>query len=115
MRTGTTNPNLKKLIRELKRLSRKNNVNTWRAVAEILEKPTRRRVDVNIDKINRICKDNETIIIPGKVLGSGILNKKVTIAAWKFSDQAKEKIKHHLTIEQLIEKNPKGKDVRIIT
>ena len=115
MRTGTTNQNLSKLIQELKDLSRKEKVNIWRAIAKILEKPTRKRIDVNIDKINRLVKDNETIIVPGKVLGSGILTKKVTIAAYQFSEQAKSKIKNHLTIEKLTEKNPKGKDVRIIT
>ena len=109
-----TNPELKNLIRELKRLSKKENVNIWNAIAKQLEKSTRRRSAVNLQRINKYCKDNETIIIPGKVLSSGNLDKKVTVAALQFSEKAKEKIKNHLTIHELMKKNPNGSKMRII-
>ena len=109
-----TNPELKNLIRELKRLSKKENVNIWNAIAKQLEKSTRRRPAVNLQRINKYGKDNETIIIPGKVLSSGNLDKKVTVAALQFSEKAEEKIKNHLTIQELMKKNPKGSKIRII-
>ena len=112
--TGPTNPNLAHLIHDLRMLSNKEKVNIWKTIANELEKPTRRRRSVNLSKINRYSKDNETIIVPGKILGTGTLTKNVTIAAFQFSESSKSKIKNHLSIQELMKKNPKGKDIRII-
>ena len=109
-----TNIHLSGLIRELKRLSRKENVNIWRRIAEDLDKSNSRRSEVNVFKINKYTKENETIIVPGKVLGDGELDHNVNVAAWRFSESAKEKIKNKMSIEDLMKSNPKGKDVRII-
>lgn len=109
-----TNPELKSLIRELRNLGRKENVKIWDAVAKQLEKSTRRMPAVNISKINKYCSNKDVIIVPGKVLSAGDLKKDVTIAAFQFSDKAKEKIKNHLTIQELIKKNPKGSKIRIM-
>ena len=109
---------LKKLVEDLKRVSYAQKTNVWKRIAEDLEKPTRKRRIVNLFKLNIHTKDGETIIVPGKVLGTGDLNHKVTVAAWNFSESAKEKIKQAkgecLSIPQLVEKNPKAKDVRIL-
>ena len=113
-RTGPTNIHLKDLIRELKKLSRKENVNIWRAIALKLEKSSRQRISVNISKIDRYSKDNETIIVPGKVLGTGSLTKKVIVSAFQFSESAKKKLKDFISIKELMKKNPKGKNIRII-
>jgi large subunit ribosomal protein L18e len=112
--TGPTNIHLQQLITELKEASRKNNVNIWRTIALELEKPTRRRRLVNIRKLNKVTKPNETIIVPGKVLGAGEPAHKLKIAAYQFSTSAQEKLQTTLTIPELIKENPKGKNVRII-
>lgn len=109
-----TNIHLKKLVRDLKRLSREQNVNIWKRIAEDLDKSARNKREVNVFKIDKYTKDNETIIVPGKVLGDGELTHNVNVAAWRFSESAKEKIKGSMSIEDLMKKNPKGKDVRII-
>jgi large subunit ribosomal protein L18e len=115
---GTTNEHLRTLISDLKTLSSKNNINIWKRIARDLERPSRQRREVNLSRINRYAKDNETVIVPGKVLAAGSLNKKVTIAAWQFSDQALVKIKDSkstsMSIEELMKKNPKGQKVRIL-
>jgi len=116
-RTGPTNINLQKLLGELKELGRKQNALIWRLVAEELAKPTRRRREVNISKIDLASDENSTVLVPGKVLSSGELTKKVTVAAWKFSGKAKEKINKKgkaLTIQELMKANPKGSKVRIL-
>jgi large subunit ribosomal protein L18e len=117
--TGPTNPYLKRLVEDLKKKSFELNAPIWKAVAEKLEKPTRQRIEVNLSDIERNTVEDDTVIVPGMVLSSGDLTKKITIAAWKFSAQAKEKIKKSkskaLTIEELIEKNPKGSGIKIIT
>ena len=109
-----TNQNLVQLIRELKKLSNKEKVNIWKRVAKELERPTRKQREVNIWKINKVTKDNDTIIVPGKVLGEGELDHKVSVAAYQFSEGAKAKISNNMLIEELMEKNPKGSKVRII-
>ncbi len=111
--TGPTNPRLLELIGELREASRKNKVGIWKRIADDLGTGTRRRREVNIEKINMVTKDNETIVVPGKVLGEGEMDHKVTVAAWKFSENAKRKI-NGINILDLVKSNPKGKDVRII-
>jgi large subunit ribosomal protein L18e len=114
----TTNMHLAELISELKKVSSQNEADIWKRIAYDLEKPTRQRRIVNLSKISRYCNDDEVIVVAGKVLGSGELNKKITIAAYQFSDQAREKIKEakgtSLDISELIRKNPKGKQIRIM-
>jgi large subunit ribosomal protein L18e len=118
MRTGPTNQNLQNLIRELKELSSKQNIRIWKRIALDLEKPTRQRRVVNLSRIDHHTKENDTIIVPGKVLGSGLLNHKLTIAAYNFSEGALQKIQKAnakaITITELMKEDIKGKGVRII-
>ena len=116
-RTGPTNQQLRKLVDDLRDLASKDNTKIWTRIANDLEKSTRNRRVVNLSRINRFVKENESIIVPGKVLGSGILDHKVTVAAFNFSKSAVEKINKNgscLSIKELIEKNPTGKGIRII-
>jgi large subunit ribosomal protein L18e len=78
----------RKLIGDLK----KTKVAIWKRIASELEKSTRRMPSVNLYKINKYVREGETAVVPGKVLATGNLNKKLTIAAFQFSDAALEKI-----------------------
>jgi len=114
----STNPNLTNLIRLLKKKSRENEATIWRDTAERLSKPKRVRIAVNISRINRYTKENDEVVIPGKVLGAGLINHPVKVAALDFSDQARSKILEVkgkcLSIIELLEMNPKGANVKII-
>ena len=115
--TGPTTLELRKLIIELRKLSNKQKVNLWKRIADDLEKPTRKRREANLYRINKYTKQGETALIPGKVLSLGDLDKKLTVAAYRFSNQAKEKINKigkAITIRELIKENPKGKKIMII-
>jgi large subunit ribosomal protein L18e len=116
-RTGPQTLELKKLIVELEKLAKKEKVKLWKRIAYDLSKPTRIRREVNLYKINKYTKQGETALIPGKVLSLGNIDKKLTIAAYKFSNIAKEKINKigkAISIKELLKENPKGKKVRII-
>lgn len=117
-RTGPTNIVARKLIRKLRRAAKSNDAPVWDRVAELLEKPAKSRSRVNISKINRYASDGEMVLVPGKVLGAGSLEKKVTVAALGFTMQALVKIKlaggKAITLEQAIRENPKGSNTRII-
>ena len=117
-RTGPTNPLLKDLIMELRKRSNEQSVNLWKRIALDLERPTRNRRVVNLSRISRYTKENEIIIVPGKVLGSGMLNHKLTISAYQFSDQAKDKIERSgaeiVPLLDLSKEKPNGKKIRVI-
>jgi len=109
---------LKKLISELKKNSIDQGVNIWKRIAVDLEKPTRKRRIVNLSSINRNTKENETIIVPGKVLGEGNISHKLTISAYQFSESAIEKLEKNgskiIPLEELAKDKPNGKGIRII-
>ena len=113
-----TNPRLESLIGLLKRASRENEANIWREIAGCLDTSSRNYAEVNIGKINRYAKENEIILVPGKVLASGMIGQPVKVAALTFSDAAREKIMEFngtcMTIEELVAANPKGSRVRIL-
>ncbi len=118
-RTGPINPYLKQLIENLKKKSLELKAPIWKDIAEKLSKPTRQRIEVNLSDIERNVTDGETIIVPGVVLSSGNLTKKINVAAWRFSKVAEQKIKKSngkiITIEELVKENPKGSNVKIIS
>lgn len=117
-RTGPTNPLLVELIHKIRNKAFEKESDFLKDLAEKLNKPRRRRVEVNLVHIDRHTKKNETVVVPGVVLGYGNITKPVTISAWKFSGTAKKKIKASsgkaISLEELIEKNPKGTKVRIM-
>jgi len=116
-RIGSTNQELRVLIRFLRRAANQYNAPIWDYVAELLSKPTRRRVEVNLGRINRVAQDGDTIVVPGKVLGAGTLSKRVTVAAWSFSKRALEVLRNSgeaITIPELVRRNSKGSGVRVV-
>lgn len=117
-RTGPINPILLRLIMELKKRSNEQSVNIWKRVANDLEKPTRQRRVVNLSRISRYAKENEIVVVPGKVLGAGNLEHKLTISAFQFSNGAREKIEkvgaRIVPLLELSKENPSGKGIRII-
>ncbi len=113
-----TNPNLIELIKNLKKKSYQEKATIWKDVARRLEKSTRRKAQVNLSKINRYSAADDTVLIPGKVLGNGNLDHKMQIAALSFSKMAQEKIEKAggecFAIATVLEINPKGSNIRII-
>lgn len=122
-RKRKTNPRIAKLIEDLKKIARENSAPIWRDIAKRLEKSRRNYAAVNLSKINRHSDANDTILVPGKVLSAGAIEKPVTVAALGFSKKAFEEISKCgdgkekgkcVSIEELVENNPKGSGVKII-
>ena len=90
----------------------------WFKIAKILSSPRRKRVNLNIEEINKKVKEGESVVIPGKVLSQGEIDKKIKVIALNFSEKAKEKIlKSKSEISSIIEeikKNPKAKGIKIL-
>ncbi|MEM3852583.1 MAG: 50S ribosomal protein L18e [Methanomassiliicoccales archaeon] len=90
----------------------------WRDVARRLSSPRSNWAAVNLYKLQRFASDGETVLIPGKLLASGELTRKVTVAAYSTSKAAARKIEAAgsklISIEELATSNPKGSGVKII-
>ena len=112
-----TNPRLSSLIADLKSAARNSGGAVWGDVAERLQKPRRTHAEVNLGRIERYAQEDETVVVPGTVLGSGVLQKDVTVAAVDFSGTAEtkiDKVGEAVSLEQAIENNPEGSHVRVI-
>jgi len=115
---GATNPQLRKLVFQLRKSWRAHGARIWLDVARRLARPRRRRIAVNISRINRYTSEGDVVVVPGKVLGAGLLKHPVTVAAFAFTKSAKEKITQAggrcISIQELVRLNPKGSGVKII-
>lgn len=87
----------------------------WKRVARDLSKPRRQKVEVNISRLEEKAPSDSTVLVPGKVLGSGNLTKKLGVAAFSFSNTAKSAIEKAggktMRIDELCESRPDGKGV----
>jgi len=117
-RVKPTNPELLTVIRSLRKKARDSNAPIWRDVADHLSFSKRRRVAVNLSRLNRYTSAKETVVVPGKVLGAGNLDHSIFVAAFSFSSQARLKISKArgkcLSIFDLLEANPEGSNVKIM-
>jgi large subunit ribosomal protein L18e len=113
-----TNEEITKTIRELKKASKSRDQPVWAALAEELDKSKRSRVAVNLSRINRFSEEGDVVVVPGKVLASGKLGHSVTIAAFDFSESAKNKIVQAngvtKTYSELLSDNSKFKNIKLI-
>ena len=111
--TGPSNYYNRKLIRELWKTKRR----IWKKVSKKLSGPRRARIEANLYRINKKTKENDVIVVPGKILGIGEIDHKLTIACLNCSKNARKKIETSgsklLSIEELFEQNPEGKDVKV--
>ena len=111
--TGPSNYYNRKLIRELWKSKRR----IWKKVSKKLSGSRRDRIEANLYRINKKTRENDVIVVPGKVLGIGEIDHKLTIACLDCSKTARKKIETSgsklLSIEELYEQNPEGKDVKV--
>lgn len=107
-----TNPELVKTI-----LACKKN-ESWIKIGSLLSGSKRKRARVNLEKINKESKEGEIVVIPGKVLSDGKIDKKIKVVAWGFSKEAKEKLLSAKcdtsSILEEIKSNPEAKGIKII-
>jgi large subunit ribosomal protein L18e len=102
----------------LRNAFKRNKAPIWRALQEELAGPRANRREINVRRLAQITKANEVVVVPGKVLGTGSLGHKLTVCAFSISETAAKKIIESggkvVTFDNLINKHPDGKGVRII-
>ena len=112
------NPELVRLVGELKKAARTHTAPVWAAVADRLERPRHQVFPVNVGQLERLAEAGETIVVPGKLLAEGRLAKKLTVAAFGFSAEARGKIHaaggSALSLRELVRTHPDGSGVRLV-
>ncbi len=118
MKKGPENPEHIQLIALCEKKMRKEKKPVYTLLLKYLRRPRRRKVEVNVKKLEVFSKDKELIIVPGKVLGIGELKKPIKVAALSFSSSAIEKIKRskgeYFYLLDLFKSNKKLENVRVI-
>ena len=113
-----TNQALIALIGDLKDQSRSTGSALWRDVALRLEKSRSNWAEPNLRRLSRYAAEEDVVLVPGKLLGSGDVAGKPSVAAYSVSIGARSKIEaaggRVLTIRELMNENPDGKGVRIL-
>ncbi len=113
-----TNPILRDLIRRLRKEGKELDVQIWKDLAERLDSSNRSRAELNISQLNRNTDEGSTVVVPGKVLGSGRLDHPITVAAFDFSTRARRRIESvggkTLSIHELLDESPDGENVQIM-
>lgn len=113
-----TNPVLVDTIRALRRAGAANEAPVWQYVAKALSRPARSWAAVNVGHMERVCDEGSFVVVPGKVLGAGFLEKTIDVAAWGFSESAREKIVQAggrcLTIDDALEEKPDGSGISVV-
>ena len=111
-------PSRVELIHRLEETAKKEQSGLWAAVAERLGKSRRSSSEVNLHRINKNTTKGDIVIVPGKVLGDGIIEHQVDVAAYRFTESAAKKIAQAggraLKIIDLVKSNPKGGKIKIL-
>jgi large subunit ribosomal protein L18e len=115
MFTNTLNDNTKSNLRNA---YKRSGSPIWKSIEKKFKSSRSNRSEVNVSKLDNITKEGDIVIVPGKVLGSGIINHKIILSSFSISVAAMKKVidcgGEVITINELVEQYPDGKGVRII-
>jgi large subunit ribosomal protein L18e len=106
------------MAKDLKKASIKNDAPIWGRIAEYALKPSIARRDLNLNRIGQLTRENDTVVFPGKVLGTGSISHKITLFSFSISNSAASKIIENggkiISHTDLIKQNPTGKEVVLL-
>jgi large subunit ribosomal protein L18e len=108
---------LRSAIVFLERKARSEKTGIWRDAARLLASGTVTWPEVNVGHLSRMG-DVSAVFVPGKVLGTGSIEKKLNVGAFSFSASARSKIERAggkaLSVEEFVSKYPEGSGVALV-
>lgn len=114
--TERSNRVLREQVVALERKGRKEKIGLWREAAKFLGAPHSTETEVNVGHLSRV--GDGPIVVPGKVLGNGPIEKKLVVGAFSFSASARRKIEEAggeaLSIDELLKRYPEGSGVTLV-
>lgn len=87
-----TNQVVIQMAKELQVASKKNKAPIWSKLAELALKPSRAKRVLNLGQIDRFVSDNDIVVVPGKVLGTGTVSHKITLCSFSISTTGAKKV-----------------------
>ena len=112
------NPVVLRTAREFKKMSAVHDAPIWAKLAEYMLKPSSARRNTNIKQIGHLTKADDTVVFPGKVLGTGSISHAITLYSFSISARALTKIREAggtvVTHKSLVASNPTGKGVVLL-
>ncbi len=117
MKITKDNKVLRSAIVLLERKGRSGRSAIWTEAARLLASGTVTWPEVNISRLSRVGEVS-AVFVPGKVLGTGNLDKKLNVGAFSFSASARSKIERAggkaLSVEEFVKKYPEGSGVALV-
>jgi large subunit ribosomal protein L18e len=108
---------LRSAIILLERRGRSGKSAIWMEAARLLASGTVTWPEVNVSRLARIA-DASAVFVPGKVLGTGSLERKLNVGAFSYSASARSKIEQAggraLTVEEFVKRYPEGSGVALV-
>ncbi|MDO8428426.1 MAG: 50S ribosomal protein L18e [Candidatus Diapherotrites archaeon] len=107
------------LVKKLRQKTKESQQGLWKDIAKRLDRTRRYIAKVNLEKLEKLAQSNpgKILLVPGKVLGKGILVQKVKIAAMDYSAKAKAEINKNgkaISLEELMNGKDKPSDIIIV-
>jgi large subunit ribosomal protein L18e len=113
-----SNPILRDTIVFLQRQGRKKSAPVWQYASRTLSAGSSKWIEVNVGRISRVADAGSPVLVPGKVLGTGTVDKKLVVGAYSFSTAAKKKITDAggdaMELREFVEKYPDGSGVKVV-
>jgi large subunit ribosomal protein L18e len=108
---------LRSAIVLLERKARSEKIGIWREAARLLASGNVTWPEVNVGRLSRVG-DVSAVFVPGKVLGTGSLEKRLNVGAFSFSASARSKIERAggkaYSVEEFVKKYPEGSGVALV-
>ena len=114
------NEKSRELSIDLEKLAGKEGRGIWQDLAYRVSRPVRQKAEVNLYSLSEMAAKNggKTLVVPGKVLATGVAGPKIEVACLSCSATARQKIVKAggkvLTIKQLAAAKPAPKTMVII-
>ncbi|HTW39850.1 MAG TPA: 50S ribosomal protein L18e [Thermoplasmata archaeon] len=112
------NPELHRVVVELRKAEHAHDAPIWGAVADRLERARHQVNPLNVGHLDRLAEADDWVVVPGKLLADGPLSKPVTVGALSYSAEARSKVHAAggtaLTISELLKAKPDGAGVRLL-
>ena len=117
LKIAKSNKILRSSIVLLERKARSEKIGIWREAARFLASGAATRTEVNVVRLAKLG-DVSAVFVPGKVLGTGNLERKLSVGAFSFSASARSKIEgaggKTFTVEEFVKKFPEGSGVALV-
>lgn len=112
-----SNPVLSEAIGNFRSAYKKSKAPIWLKLQDIMERPGS-HVEVNLNRLSKYTSAGDIVIVPGKVLGTGTIDHKVTLCAFSLSQSAAKKMVDAgckiVSIKEFVEKFPEGSKVKVV-